>query len=214
MAAPLSFGLNAPTVATNTPALTRGRARFNWVDSFLTFIRVAALVFIAVGLVGTIVNFTNGEGPTAEAWRDLVVGGLAQGAMYGLIALGYSMVYGVLGFINFAHGEVFMGGAMTGFFMASWFQETGLWVDNFVVALILVVLAGVVTSTVVAVLIERIAYRPLRNAPRLIPLITSIGVSFFLQYAAAGLFGIRQQELPAATRRPPQQDRSVRAGRL
>ena len=105
MAAPLSFGLNAPTVATNTPALTRGRARFNWVDSFLTFIRVAALVFIAVGLVGTIVNFTNGEGPTAEAWRDLVVGGLAQGAMYGLIALGYSLVYGVLGFIKFAHGD-------------------------------------------------------------------------------------------------------------
>jgi branched-chain amino acid transport system permease protein len=184
------------TVATNTSTLARGRSRFNWVDSFLTFVRVAAIVFIAVGLVGTIVNFVNDEGPTAEAWRDLVVGGLAQGAMYGLIALGYSMVYGVLGFINFAHGEVFMGGAMTGFFMASWFQETGLWVDNFPVALILVIISGVVTSTIVAVVIEKIAYRPLRHAPRLIPLITSIGISFFLQYAAAGLFGVANKSFP------------------
>ncbi len=184
------------TVATNTPALARGRSRFNWVDSFLTFVRVAAVVFIAVGLVGTIVNFVNDEGPTVEAWRDLVVGGLAQGAMYGLIALGYSMVYGVLGFINFAHGEVFMGGAMTGFFMASWFEETGLWTDNFVLALILVIVSGVATSTIVAVLIEKIAYRPLRHAPRLIPLITSIGISFFLQYAAAGLFGVANKSFP------------------
>ncbi len=176
------------------------RLRLNWVDSFLIGVRVAAVVFIAIGLVGTIINFANGEGPTAVAWRDLVVGGIAQGTMYGLIALGYSMVYGVLGFINFAHGEVFMGGAMTAFFMASYFVETGLWADSFVIALILVILSSMFASTVIAVLVERIAYRRLRNAPRLIPLITSIGVSFFLQYSAAFLFGISNKSFP----QPPQ----------
>lgn len=157
-------------------------------------------MFIAVGLVGTIVKFFGGEGPSAESWRDLIVGGLAQGAMYGLIALGYSMVYGVLGFINFAHGEVFMGGAMTGFFMASWFLETGMWTDNFVLSLIFVLFSGVLASTVIAVLVERIAYRPLRDAPRLIPLITSIGISFFLQYSAAGLFGVANKSFPQPPR--------------
>jgi len=159
-------------------------------------IRVGAIVFIAIGLVGTIVNFSNGEGPSAEAWRELLISGIAQGSMYGLIALGYSMVYGVLGFINFAHGEVFMAGAMTSYFMASYFLETGLWVDNFVVALIFMVLSAMVTSMLLAVIVEKVAYRPLRNAPRLIPLITSIGVSFFLQYSAAFLFGIANKSVP------------------
>ena len=159
-------------------------------------IRVGALVFIAIGLIGTIVNFTSGEGPSAEAWRELLISGIAQGSMYGLIALGYSMVYGVLGFINFAHGEVFMAGAMTSYFMASYFLETGLWVDNFVVALIFMILSAMVTSTLVAVIVEKVAYRPLRSAPRLIPLITSIGVSFFLQYSAAFLFGIANKSVP------------------
>ncbi len=172
------------------------RSRFNWVDMFLNALRVGAIVFIAVGLIGTIVKFAGGEGPSAAAWRDLVVGGLAQGAAYGLIALGYSMVYGVLGFINFAHGEVFMSGAMTSFFMASYFFDTGLWINNFVLALILVILSATFTATIVAVLVERIAYRPLRNAPRLIPLITSIGVSFFLQYSAAFLFGVANKSVP------------------
>jgi len=183
------------TVATPTLSV-RSRARFNWVDSFLLALRVAAVVIIAVGLVGSIVNFTQGEGPTATAWLDLVISGLAQGAMYGLIALGYSMVYGVLGFINFAHGEVFMAGAMTGFFVASYFFDSGLWASNFVVAIILVILAGMLASIIVAVTVEKIAYRPLRNAPRLIPLITSIGISFFLQYSAAGLFGVANKSFP------------------
>jgi len=166
----------------------------------LVALRVGAIVFIAIGLVGTIINFTNGEGPSAVAWRDLIVGGLAQGTMYGLLALGYSMVYGVLGFINFAHGEVFMGGAMTSFFMASYFVEKGLWADNFVIALILMILSAMLASTIIAVLVEKIAYRPLRDAPRLIPLITSIGVSFFLQYTAAFLFGIANKSVPQPPR--------------
>lgn len=168
----------------------------SWVDGFLWFVRIAALVIIAWGLTGSIIKFVNGEGPTAQSWRDLLVAGVAQGAMYGLIALGYSMVYGVLGFINFAHGEVFMSGTMTGFVTATLLFDAGWWDGNPVLSLLLVLLVAMATSLLVAVLVERIAYRPLRNSPRLIPLITSIGVSFFLQYTFAGLFGVSNNTYP------------------
>jgi branched-chain amino acid transport system permease protein len=116
--------------------------------------------------------------------------------MYGLIALGYSMVYGVLGFINFAHGEVFMVGAMTGFIAAEKFNANGMWESNFLLCLGLIVLMAIFFSTSLAVLMERVAYRPLRNSPRLIPLITSIGVSFFIQNLVLGLFGPSTKSYP------------------
>ena len=179
------------------PVAPLKRSRLNWVDSFLWGIRIGALVIIGVGLIGSLLSFAAGEGPTAGAWRDLIVAGLAQGAMYGLIALGYSMVYGVLGFINFAHGEVFMSGAMVGFFAANALASYGMWEGNPILALLIVLIIAMATSTTVAVLVERIAYRRLRNSPRLIPLITSIGVSFFLQYAFAGLFGVNIRTYPS-----------------
>ena len=159
------------------------------VDVFLFAMKVALGFFALWAVVGTIALQVNGEGLTGAAWRDLVVGGLAQGFMYGLIALGYSMVYGVLGFINFAHGEVFMSGAMAGFFVADALFDVGLWDSAFFLAFLIVLASSVFVSTTIAVLVERIAYRPLRGAPRLIPLITSIGMSFFLQYAVRGLVG-------------------------
>src|SRR3990172_3952270 len=108
--------------------LTRARqSRFSWVDTFLWAIRIGALAFILVGVLGTLSKAVDGEGLTGQAWRELIVTGLAQGSMYGLIALGYSMVYGVLGFINFAHGEVFMSGAVTGFFAANALADAGVW---------------------------------------------------------------------------------------
>jgi branched-chain amino acid transport system permease protein len=118
--------------------------------------------------------------------------------MYGLLALGYSMVYGVLGFINFAHGEVFMSGTMVGFIAANAMFENGLWTANPFLALFIVLIVAMVTSTLTAVIIERVAYRPLRGAPRLIPLITSIGMSFFVQYTFAGLFGVGFSTYPQA----------------
>jgi len=181
---------------------TRPRLRLNQdvstlaVDVFLFAMKVSLIFFSAWALIGTIALQVNGLGLTGAAWRDVIVNGLAQGFMYGLIALGYSMVYGVLGFINFAHGEVFMSGAMAGYFVSDALFETGLWEDAFLIAIFIVFLASVLTSTVVAVLVERIAYRPLRGAPRLIPLITSIGMSFFLQYAVKGLFGSSFKTFP------------------
>ncbi|HWN53910.1 MAG TPA: branched-chain amino acid ABC transporter permease, partial [Methylomirabilota bacterium] len=104
------------------------------------------------------------------------------GFMYALIALGYTMVYGVLEFINFAHSEIFIFGAFVGVELLLTFKAAG-WLDllPWVVVLVLVLLAGMAASGLLAVLVERTAYRPLRHAPRLIPLISAIGVSFFLQ---------------------------------
>src|ERR1700757_142662 len=115
---------------------------------------------------------------------QVLIDGITLGFMYALIALGYTMVYGVLEFINFAHSEIFIVGAFVGVEILLALRKAGLletlpWLP----VLLAVLLAGMLTSGLLAVSIERIAYRPLRHAPRLIPLISAIGVSFFLQDA-------------------------------
>ena len=159
-------------------------------------IRIVAILVLIWGIAGSLVEGRAGTGPAAGQWRDLVIAGIAQGFMYGLIALGYSMVYGVLGFINFAHGEVFMAGGMVGFFTANMLDERGMWTDQFVLSFVIIIVVAMVSSALVAVIVERVAYRRLRGAPRLIPLITSIGISFFLQYTFAGLFGATIRNYP------------------
>ena len=109
---------------------------------------------------------------------ELLFSGLTRGAIYALIALGYTMVYGIIGLINFAHGEIYMIGAFTAFIVA-----TVLSIFGFpVLAIILMAgLAAVVWSASYGYTIEKIAYKPLRHAPRLSPLISAIGMSIFLQ---------------------------------
>jgi branched-chain amino acid transport system permease protein len=110
--------------------------------------------------------------------------GLTLGFMYALIALGYTMVYGVLEFINFAHSEIFIAGAFVGVEILLGLKAAGvLDAVPWVLVLLLILLAGMLASGVLAVVIERAAYRPLRGAPRLIPLLSAIGVSFFHQDA-------------------------------
>src|SRR5580700_8608494 len=118
-----------------------------------------------------------------------LVNGITMGALYALIALGFSMVYGVLKLLNFAHGDLYMVGAFVGYFVIQWFGgPSGLSIPVPLLLLIMFVLAaGLVGGLGVA--IERFAYRPLRDAPRIAPLITAIGVSFFLESAALLLFG-------------------------
>ena len=115
---------------------------------------------------------------------QVLLDGLILGFMYALIALGYTMVYGVLEFINFAHSEIFIVGAFVGVDILLALKGAGR-LDSIpwplLLALVLVASMGV--SGGLAVLVERVAYRPLRSAPRLIPLISAIGVSFFLQDA-------------------------------
>jgi branched-chain amino acid transport system permease protein len=113
---------------------------------------------------------------------QVLLDGLILGFMYALIALGYTMVYGVLEFINFAHSEIFILGAFVGVEILLTMKSAGLLdVLPWVLVLLLALVAGMVGSGLAAVAVERIAYRPLRHAPRLIPLISAIGVSFFLQ---------------------------------
>ncbi|HZA00330.1 MAG TPA: branched-chain amino acid ABC transporter permease [Acidimicrobiales bacterium] len=174
------------------PAAKKRAVQLPIIDAFLWLVRIAAVVVVAWGAFNSL---TSGRLDAAE-WRNLVVFGLAQGSVYALIALGYTMVYGVLRFINFAHGEVFMIGAMTGFFVTDALAETTLWRDYVWVALLIALLCCMATSAGVAVLLDRVAYRPLRGLPRLIPFITAIGASFFLQYAVAGLFGTQVKAYP------------------
>ena len=118
-----------------------------------------------------------------------LVNGITTGALYALVALGFSMVYGVLKLLNFAHGDLYMVGAYIGFFVIRWFGgPTALTIPVWLLLVIMFVLAGGLVGGM-GVAIERFAYRPLRNAPRIAPLITAIGISFFLENSALLLFG-------------------------
>jgi branched-chain amino acid transport system permease protein len=170
-----------------------------------TSIRRISLVTVTLWLVSAVVLggmilgsvLTLAEGRYSwTQWRDLIVNGVALGSVYALIALGYTLVYGVLFMINFAHGEVFMAGAFTAYFAATTLSDVGMLDANPVVALIMIFLVAMLTSMLVAVLLERIAYRRLRNAPRLVPLITAIGASLFLQNAFRGLYGSGVRSYP------------------
>ena len=113
---------------------------------------------------------------------QVLLDGLILGFMYALIALGYTMVYGVLEFINFAHSEIFIVGAFVGVELLLGLQQVGvLSALPWPLILAMALLAGMAISALLAVTVERVAYRPLRHAPRLIPFISAIGVSFFLQ---------------------------------
>ncbi|HEY2639179.1 MAG TPA: branched-chain amino acid ABC transporter permease [Streptosporangiaceae bacterium] len=118
-----------------------------------------------------------------------LVNGITMGALYALIALGFSMVYGVLKLLNFAHGDLFMVGAFVGYFVIQWFGgPLALTIPVPLLLVIMFVLAAVLVGGL-GMAIERFAYRPLRNAPRIAPLITAIGISFFLESSALLLFG-------------------------
>lgn len=123
-----------------------------------------------------------------DTFLQQIVNGLVLGSMYALIALGYTMVYGVLNLINFAHGDVLMIGAMVGITILNIVQHVAPDLPG--VVKLLIAIAGAIPVCVgINLLIERIAYRPLRNAPRLAPLITAIGVSILLQTFAMMIWG-------------------------
>jgi branched-chain amino acid transport system permease protein len=112
-----------------------------------------------------------------------LINGLTLGAVYALIALGYSMVYGVLRLLNFAHGDVYMIGAFIGYFIMTAFLPEGVPLVAPVLIILLMFLAAMLGCGLLGVVIEQFAYRPLRNAPRIAPLISALGVSFFIQNA-------------------------------
>ena len=128
-----------------------------------------------------------------EEFFQHILNGVNLGSIYALIALGYTMVYGILQMINFAHSDVYMVGAFTAYYVAKWFgieNQPGL-----MTMLTLMVISMIVCS-VLGVLIERLAYKPLRKAPKINVLITAIGVSLFLQYTGQVIFGADPKVFP------------------
>jgi branched-chain amino acid transport system permease protein len=121
-----------------------------------------------------------------DIFLQQIINGLVQGSIYALVALGYTMVYGIMGLINFAHGEVVMIGTLVTITVASSLIKAGM-------PIALAGMAGLTASVLVCMALgwglERIAYRPLRNAPRLTPLITAIGMSIVLQNVAMIVWG-------------------------
>jgi branched-chain amino acid transport system permease protein len=188
------------------PTLVRPRqaSAVRWLVRLLGVVVLLLLAWrvAAVGLA---------EGYPASFWISQTLNGLVLGGVYALIALGYTLVYGILLMINFAHGDVMMIGGFTGFFAlqiwigVGWLDGSALWV---VLALVLTVVAGMLGSVLAGITLERVAYRPLRGAPRLVPLISAIGASLFLQYSVLLIFGVT----PRAYTRPALIEGGFRAG--
>jgi branched-chain amino acid transport system permease protein len=140
----------------------------------------------------------------SDTWLRFIISGLIIGSVYSLIAIGYTLVYGILFMINFAHGDVMMLGAFAGYFVFEALNyipsPTPTNPDlNFLnhypwIAVLLAFLAGMIIASIIGYFLERIAYRPLRGAPRLVPLISAIGASIFLENAAQLLFGSQRRD--------------------
>lgn len=174
-------------------ALPRARATISPYRIGQIVIGVIAIAFVAWRLY--IVLVQGNYGP--DTWTRFAISGLIIGAVYSVIAIGYTLVYGILFMINFAHGEIMMIGAFSGYFVfealntaSTGGSSTANFLNTYpVISIILAFLAGMTVSTVGGIMLERIAYRPLRGAPRLVPLISAIGASIFLQNAAQLIFG-------------------------
>ena len=129
--------------------------------------------------------------------------GLSLGSIYALIALGYTMIYGILRFINFAHGDVFMIGAFSGYYLAILFGFSTSSHDISLIYGLAILLLSMVICAALGFTIEKLAYKPLRSSPKLTILITAIGVSLFLEYAGQLLFGADPKSFPTLIENKP-----------
>jgi branched-chain amino acid transport system permease protein len=129
-----------------------------------------------------------------DIFLQQIVNGLVLGSIYALVALGYTMVYGILGLINFAHGDIVMIGALVALTVVHLLSGSGL---PAAAVILIAMAAATLVCVAIGVTVERVAYRPLRRAPRLAPLITAIGVSILIQYSAALIWGKQYISMPA-----------------
>ncbi len=134
--------------------------------------------------------------PSFEILIDQLINGLTIGGIYALIALGYTLVYGILFMINFAHGEIYMFGSFAGFFVLVQLTRSGFAQQHVYLSILAAFVGAILVSSTLGVLLERIAYRPLRKAPRLAALISAIGASIFLQNVMMLIVKARMQVYP------------------
>jgi branched-chain amino acid transport system permease protein len=163
------------------------------VDWFLLALRLLVVAVVGTGVIAGLLHPRYGR----EEWFSFVSFGLTMGAIYALIALGYTMVYGILRMVNFAHGDVFMFGSYASCFTLLACNRSGLLASQPALSLGLAAVACVVVSGCIAILAERIAYRPFRRGRSLAPLISTLGLSFVLEYSARGMFGAQNKAFPA-----------------
>lgn len=173
----------------------RRTGRFTTVALTLWAVRAMVVGLVVAGTIGTILK----DRYTTAQWFEFVLFGLTIGSLYAQIALGYTMVYGVLRLINFAHGDIMMCGAFAGFFVATPLESSGFLETHPVLGMAAILAAGMTVSGVIAVLTERIAYRPFRRVQGFAPLICAFGVSFFLEQTFRGFFGSSVRSYPDPT---------------
>lgn len=167
--------------------------RASWVDWFLLALRLTVIGVVGTGIIAGLLH----PRYSREDWFSFVAFGLTIGAIYALIALGYTMVYGILRMVNFAHGDVFMTGAYAACFTLLACNRAGLLASHPAVSIGFAVIGCVSVSAGIAVLGERIAYRPFRRSRSLAPLISTLGLSFVLEYSARGMFGAQNKSFPS-----------------
>jgi branched-chain amino acid transport system permease protein len=171
--------------STATAALHRVRAS--------SLLDVIGLLLVAALLLWLLVKFFQDP----DRFLDVTVIGVTVGATYGLIALGYTLVYGILQLINFAHGDVFALSGLVAFSMITWLGlDTDTSVPVIIGGLLLVLVVTMPGFALANAVIERVAYKPLRKAPRLAPLITAVGVSFILQNVGLAIWGPSYHTIP------------------
>ena len=165
---------------------------WTYVDVTLWLMRLAVILVVIAGMYGTVVK----NRYTDDQWVSMVMFGLTIGGIYALVALGYTMVYGILRIINFAHGDIFMTGGFTAYFVASPLAKSGFLNEYLVVGVLLTMLTAAAVCVCVALIVERICYRPFRHVRTLAPLICAIGASYFLQHSFRGMYGSSVRAYP------------------
>ncbi|HEY7748526.1 MAG TPA: branched-chain amino acid ABC transporter permease [Aestuariivirgaceae bacterium] len=179
-------------VKARIPQIFGSLHKFTYVEAVLWLVRISVVAVVILGTIGTLIKGTY----SSSQWFAFFTFGLTIGGVYALIALGYTMVYGILRLINFAHGDITMTGAFSAFFLARSFDRSGFLDAYPVTSMVAIMLLSMAVCTVTALVVERICYRPFRHVASLAPLICAIGASFVIQHTFRGMFGNTVRSYP------------------
>jgi branched-chain amino acid transport system permease protein len=174
------------------PSIFRNWHKFTYVDAVLWLLRISVIAVVVLGTIGTLLKGTY----STSQWFAFLMFGVTIGGVYALIALGYTMVYGILRLINFAHGDITMTGAFSAFFLARSFDRSGFLDAHPVISMMALMLLSMAVCTATALIVERVCYRPFRHVATLAPLICAIGASFVIQHTFRGMFGNNVRSYP------------------
>jgi branched-chain amino acid transport system permease protein len=174
------------------PSIFKNWHKFTYVDAVLWLLRISVIAIVVLGTFGTLLKGTY----STSQWFAFFMFGITIGGVYALIALGYTMVYGILRLINFAHGDITMTGAFSAFFLARSFDRSGFLDAHPAASMVALMLLSMAVCTATALIVERVCYRPFRHVASLAPLICAIGASFVIQHTFRGMFGNNVRSYP------------------